>query len=64
MTRHHDHRLREIERKVSKTTMPPLTIVLTAETDGDEADFRRYAAAQPQGPLRVAVIRRHPERTP
>ncbi len=61
MTRSHDHRLREIERQRLATNMPHLTLVLTAEIDQDAADFYRFAAAQPPGPLTVAVARRLPE---
>lgn len=57
MTRHHDHRLREIERRANKGRMPELDLTLRADSDESEREARAFAARQPQGPLRILVER-------
>ncbi len=53
----HDHRLREIERARNAGTMPPLDLILHADSDESERESRAFAARQPPGPLRVLVER-------
>lgn len=52
-----DARVRSLEFQQGRGRMPPLTIVLSAETDQDEADFAAFASRQPPEPLRIRVRR-------